>query len=289
MNRGGEMPRARDPNRDKAFELYKSANGKIDLVEIASQLNVSSGTVRGWKSKDKWEALLNGTLQTKDTERSKRSTPKKKTKKEAIADEVNEVIENPELTDKQRLFCIYYIRCFNATKAYQKAYGCDYAAAVSSGSRLLRNAKVKAEILRLKQDKFNREFLSEEDIFQKYMDIAFADITDFLMFSNEEIEFKDDLGKVRKATISHVNVKNDHDVDGTIISEVSKGRDGVKIKLADRMKALQWLAEHMDMATEEQKLRMDCMRKQLQETNSGNDIVDDWIAAVLGEDVEDDE
>ena len=67
------MPRARDPNRDKAFRIYMDADGKIDLVEIASQLNISAGTVRGWKSKDRWEEQLNGTLQTKVTERSKRS------------------------------------------------------------------------------------------------------------------------------------------------------------------------------------------------------------------------
>ena len=67
------MPRVRDPNRDKAFRIYMDAGGKIDLVEIASQLNLSGGTVRGWKSKDKWEEQLNGTLRTKDTERSKRS------------------------------------------------------------------------------------------------------------------------------------------------------------------------------------------------------------------------
>lgn len=67
------MPRARDPNRNKAFQIYMDAGGKVDLVEIASQLNISAGTVRGWKSKDKWEEQLNGTLQTKVTERSKRS------------------------------------------------------------------------------------------------------------------------------------------------------------------------------------------------------------------------
>lgn len=69
--RGGGMPRARDQNRDKAFEIYKERAGNIDLVEIASQLNISAGTVRGWKSKDKWDDKLNGTLR-KNTERSKR-------------------------------------------------------------------------------------------------------------------------------------------------------------------------------------------------------------------------
>ena len=66
-----KLPRARDPNREKAYQIYKDNNGKIDLVEIASQLNLSAGTIRGWKSKDKWEQKINGTLQ-KNTERSKR-------------------------------------------------------------------------------------------------------------------------------------------------------------------------------------------------------------------------
>ena len=65
------MPKARDPNRNRAYEIYKGHAGKIDLVEIASQLNVSPGTVRGWKSKDRWEEQLNGTFPN-HTERSKR-------------------------------------------------------------------------------------------------------------------------------------------------------------------------------------------------------------------------
>lgn len=63
------MARVRSPNRDKAFEIYKEHNGNVDLVEIADILNISSGTVRGWKNKDNWEEKINGTLQ-KNTERS---------------------------------------------------------------------------------------------------------------------------------------------------------------------------------------------------------------------------
>lgn len=72
------MGRARDPNRDKAFEIYSENNGNIELIEIAERLGVSAGTVRGWKSKDKWEPKIKGTLQKKNTERSKnpRGAPK---------------------------------------------------------------------------------------------------------------------------------------------------------------------------------------------------------------------
>ena len=34
------MPRPRDPNRDRAFELYRKSGGSLDLVEIASQLKL---------------------------------------------------------------------------------------------------------------------------------------------------------------------------------------------------------------------------------------------------------
>lgn len=66
------MARVRSPNRDKAFEIYKEHAGDIDLVEIAQILNISPGTVRGWKNKDSWDKKLKGTFQI-NKERSKRN------------------------------------------------------------------------------------------------------------------------------------------------------------------------------------------------------------------------
>ncbi len=71
------MPRQRSPNRDKAFEIYKEHNGNIELVTIAEILNLSSGTIRGWKNKDKWDYELNGTLQKKKSKNMERSKRKK--------------------------------------------------------------------------------------------------------------------------------------------------------------------------------------------------------------------
>lgn len=277
------MPRARDPNRDKAFEIYKKHKGKIDLVEIASLLNVSSGTIRGWKSKDKWEEKLNGAF-PKNTERSKQ---KKNIKKQADVEEVNQVMKNPELTDKQRLFCICYVRCFNATKAYQKAYGCSYENAMQNGSRMLRNDKVKEEIIRLKQNRLNQELLSEEDIFQKYMDIAFSDITDYVKFGTEKVPVMTMYGpaqvqdpktgkkKTLTETVNIIHFRDSSEVDGSIISEVKHGKNGSSIKLADRMKALQWLADHMNLGTEEQRARIAQMKAQTDKLTGNNQEIED--------------
>lgn len=133
---------------------------------------------------------------------------------------------------------------------------------------MLRSVKIKNEIQNLKQSRLNREMLDEHDIFQKYMDIAFADITDYVEFGQEQVQVMTMYGPVEvedpktgekkplMKTVNTVRFKESSEVDGTIISEVKKGKDGASIKLADRMKALQWLSDHMDMATEEQKARI---------------------------------
>ena len=42
------MPKQRSPDSYKAEEMYKQG---MKLVEIASELNVSEGTVRSWKNR----------------------------------------------------------------------------------------------------------------------------------------------------------------------------------------------------------------------------------------------
>lgn len=276
------MPRIRDPNRDKAFEIFKNASGNIDLVEIANQLNMPPGTIRGWKSKDKWEQKLNGTLQ------KERNAPKGKSppKKEKYLPEVERVIDNPDLTDKQRLFCLYQIKYFNATKAYQKAYGCAYSTAMVNGSELLRNTKIQEEIRKLKQAKLNQATLEPGDIFQKYMDIAFSDITDYLTFGKKSIEYIDKQGNEQEMEVSYVDLNESANVDGSLITEVKQGKDGVSIKLADRMKALQWLADHMDLATEEQKARIAVLKAKVSDGND-EEIEDDGFMDALKGQVDD--
>lgn len=256
------MARAPDPRIEQAKAMYLS--GK-KLVEIASQLNLPEGTVRRWKSTHDWD----NERSDKNSERSER---KKEKKKKQVAAEVEQVLENPDLTDKQRLFCMFYIKSFNATKAYQKAYGCSYDVANAEGYKLLVNPCVKAEIQKLKQNRLNRELLDEHDIFQKYMDIAFSDITDFLEFGQEEVQVMSMYGPVevkdpetgeKKPLMKKVNTvrfKSSTEVDGTLISEVKQGRDGASIKLMDRMKALEWLADHMELATAEQQVKIELIK-----------------------------
>lgn len=56
------MARQRSPDRDKAKEMYLDSKGKLKLKDIAEQLGVKDSQIRKWKSEDKWEEELKGTL-----------------------------------------------------------------------------------------------------------------------------------------------------------------------------------------------------------------------------------
>lgn len=262
------MPRARDPNRDKAYEIWKQHNGEITNRAIAEQLNVPEKTISAWKSRDKWNAVL----QNNECSTTNKSEVKKTRSKSKNKAEKEPVVESDELTDKQRNFCLYYLKYFNATKAYQKAYECSYLTANVNGSRLLVNASINAEIDRMKAEQASELKLDVKDVLQKYIDIAFADITDFTDFGSVEEplldeqgqELVDDDGNPLTYTRSFVNLKNANEVDGTIVTEVKKGKDGISVKLADKMKALEMLSKYFDLLSDhdkkklqEEKLRMD--------------------------------
>lgn len=274
-------------NAELAYQDYLKG---MKYKEIAEKYGVTINTVKSWKTRYKWSKDGKKSVHTKTGKVCTQKTDKNNVKKEAIAEAVEQVIENTELTDKQRLFCVLYVKCFNATKAYQKAYEVDYNTAASIGYRLLENDGVKKEIQRLKKNRLNREMLDESDIFQKYMDIAFSDVTDFVEFGQEDVpvmavygpvQVKDEETGEKKTLTKRVNVvrfKDSSEVDGTLIAEVKQGKDGASIKLPDRMKALEWLTEHMYMATEEQRARIENIKAKTEQIKgSGQDETEDKV------------
>ena len=245
------MPRARSPDRDKAFELWKKHKGKIKIKEIAEQLGVSKSLISKWKNLDKWEENLtksNGKVLTQNLTIHRR----KKEPNKALVLKVSEI---PELTEKQRLFCIYFISDRNATQAYLKAYHCTYQTAMVNGYKMLRNTKIQTEIGDLQNDIAKSLILKSTDIVERYMRIAFSDMKDFTDFGIRKIPMldknnkwmTDNDGTVMFYEQDYVNFKSDDQVDGGLIKEISIGKNGIKVKLEDRMKALQWLSDYFSL------------------------------------------
>lgn len=53
------MAKERNPNRDKAFEIYKEHHGNITNKEIAEILSEKERNIKFWKSEDKWKENYN--------------------------------------------------------------------------------------------------------------------------------------------------------------------------------------------------------------------------------------
>lgn len=272
-----------------AFEDYK--NG-MKQKEIAKKYGTTINTVKSWSRRYEW------------SKKKKKGAPQNKsvhTKKECkkIAEEI---VETSELDEEHQLFCIYYLKYHNKVKAYQKVKpNTPYNSACVMASRWSKQPAVIEEINRLKKELYEDALLDPHDIVQKYIDIAFADLSDYLEYGQEEVPViikNPDTGEdeVLKRTVNMVKFKESAFADGTILSEVKQGRNGASIKLADRMKALDWLSKHMNLATEEQRAKIDLIKAQTRKIaidDEKEEIEDDGFLEALNasakEDWEDEE
>lgn len=272
-----------------AFEDYK--NG-MKQKEIAKKYGTTINTVKSWSRRYEW------------SKKKKKGAPQNKsvhTKKECkkIAEEI---VETSELDEEHQLFCIYYLKYHNKVKAYQKVKpNTPYNSACVMASRWSKQPAVIEGINRLKKELYEDALLDPHDIVQKYIDIAFADLNDYLEYGQEEVPViikNPDTGEdeVLKRTVNMVKFKESAFADGTILSEVKQGRNGASIKLADRMKALDWLSKHMNLATEEQRAKIDLIKAQTRKIaidDEKEEIEDDGFLEALNasakEDWEDEE
>lgn len=231
-----------------AYEDYLAGMKQKD---IAVKYGTTINTVKSWSKRHKWSKK--SALQKKGVH------PKKECKK--IADEI---VANEELDEDKQLFCIYYLKYFNATKAYMKVKpDVTYASAMVGGSRWYNLPEVQEEIKRLKKEIYAETLIDPVEIIQKYIDMAFYDVTDYA-------DFKDGV----------VLLKDSSCVDGTLIQEVKQGKEGVAVKFVDRSKALDWLSKHMNLATEEQKAKIDLIKAQTAKLSTEGDETDDGVEII---------
>lgn len=201
------------------YELaYQDYLNGMKYKDIAAKYGVSVSAVKSWKSRY-WK---NKKLQPKK--------PKVATKK--VAKKIaKEIVENEELNERQQLFCVYFMKYHNATKAYQLAYGAKYSTAMVKACNLRKEPKIQKEIQRLKELMYQEILLNPNDIVQRYIEIAFLDESEM---------------------------------------------DGKAVKMSDSLRALEWLSSHLNMANEEQKLKIELLKKQL----NTNDQEDDGVEII---------
>lgn len=257
--------------------LYELA--EIDYVhgmkykDIAEKYGVSINTVKSWKTRYKWVKEKSVHTKPKSTHTNKKVCTQKDKKdaeiiKKQAKEQVEQVLSNAELTDKQKLFCLYYAKSFNATQSYLKAFKCGYNVANAEGYKLLVKPCVKEEINRLKALKMQQVVVGEEDMVEFHMRIAFADIGDYMEFGRKKITNKEG----QEFEINEVKLNDSKNVDTQLIKEVKMDdKGGVSIKLLDRCGSLKWLEEYFLMnPMDKHKLEYDNRKLAIAESKANN-------------------
>lgn len=150
-----------------------------------------------------------------------------------------------------------------------KAYDCKRESALKNSYKIMENYGVQQEIARLKEQKRKAVVLGKNDIVERYMNIAFADMTDFVEWGN-------------KNNGNYVKFKDSDYIDGGIVCEVKQGRDGVSVKLEDRQKALDWLSNFFEMnPMNKHKKEYDNKRLKLEEKRIEKDANTDLKPVVI--------
>ncbi|WP_230876536.1 terminase small subunit [Bacillus sp. SRB1LM] len=237
--------------------MYKDSKGEKPIEEIAEELGKSISLIRKWKSKDKWDENITGNITTGKKVITKVENPKTKKK-------LKEILDDEELSEKERLFCLYYVKYFNGTQAALKA-GYSKDGAHVQASRLLRRERVSSYIKELKGELVENVFVEAMDVLKEYIKIAFADITNYLNFGQREITIQDDEGNEVTRVVNFVDLYEADMVDGSIITEVKQGRDGISVKLADKMKALDKLSQYFDLVPDTFKEQIEAERHRMQQ------------------------
>lgn len=166
----------------------------------------------------------------------------------------DDIYINPNLTEKQRMFCCFYIQSFNATQSAIKA-GYSPRSAFVEGSRMLKNAKVSKEIKTLKEVYSEELHLDANRILNRHATIAMSDMKDFVDYGMKECEIMEPVdekdGKIiyEKKTIERfeVNFKDSNITDGTLVKKVKMGKFGLEFELEDRSKSLEFLTKYMGL------------------------------------------
>ncbi|RDG27573.1 terminase [Lactiplantibacillus plantarum] len=206
------------------------------LKSLAEKYQVKATTLRSRKNREHWQ----------------RATKKVATRHNNVATQISDELEaNSELTEKQKLFCLFYLQRFNATWAYQQAYKVSHEVALRAGPRLLGNVGVKRQLTELKNQQRADLYVTADDIAHEYAKQAFASLGDVLDYKvHEELVtdtddnvFLDTDDNPVKKHVADIYLKPSDQIDWSLVQDIHRGKDGLVVKLYDKQKALDSLSK----------------------------------------------
>lgn len=145
------------------------------------------------------------------------------------------------LTPKQYRFCQEYLIDLNATQAAIRA-GYSSDSAYSIGSENLTKPEIQSRVQKLIQERNKATSISAERVVHEISKVAFASIGSFIKVTDDGMPYVDMAGM----TLEELQAVADVQVDAYSDNSTGEAREvrKVKIKLHDKLRALDMLAKH---------------------------------------------
>jgi|GEM_PF-217524 len=205
------------------------------------------------------------------------------------------ILDEYGLTLQQETFVNEYLLDFNSTRAAMAA-GYSKHTAYAIGYELLRRPVVQRRLQEVAEQDAIRLGITRDRILLEYARIAFANVGDYVEFGQREVQVMGAFGPVYEKsetvdpetkkkiktqtpimkTVNFVDFNPSSQIDTALIAEVKQGREGISIKLHDKMKALEKLERYFDVIpdawkrkVEEERLKIERERLELERQKSG--------------------
>lgn len=167
------------------------------------------------------------------------------------------------LTPKQEAFVREYLIDLNATQAAIRA-GYSAKNADKIGSQLLGKTRVSEAVAAAMKEREKRTEITQDMVLRELAKIGFSDIRNVVQWGNTEIRVNvtggsdGDSPPEKTVEVYHgLCLKASDEIDENIaaaISEVSQGKEGLKVKLHDKRSALVDIGKHLGMFVEKREI-----------------------------------
>ena len=210
----GYSPKELKGHHDDALTYYIEHQGEISVKVLSRVAKVPQSYVRKWIKEENWDQYT-------------KEDPEDKIKlSEKTKQFIESAAEKYGLSEQEETFCYHFYKSKNATQAALKAgYGSHYA--YNAAYYILNKPHIKKFLKDLQAQACEEVFVDTLDIIRMWAKIAFADMNDYVSVSG-----------------AGVMLKGSNQTDGQVITEIKEGKDGITIKMADKMKALDRLSSY---------------------------------------------
>lgn len=257
------MPRAPDKKKADAERLFKKG---LKLTEIARKLDVPEGTVRSWKNRGKWGENTPPEKEcnvAKDD--AKRNATLQKKKRGGQQGNKNSVGHVPSVPKRNR----------NAEKhgAFSKLYFADIDEDDWEMINCMEDAEERQLILQLqlfsiRERKFMNRIKKYRDLEADNHGLAVDGVAKTKKVEDITDEGGESIGSGKYKKVTETTVTHTKSVMNSIMTLEA---ELTKVQKA-KTKAIETLG------------RMRMEKQKLEGEKAGNDIVDDWISGILGDD-----